>query len=56
MVKSNAQWYTAKLGSTPEFFCKWHGVGGRTIAKVVKYDLGVVKDFGPDIIILQLGK
>ena len=25
------------------------------IAKVVKYDLGVVKDFGLDIIILQLG-
>ena len=45
----------AKFGiSTPEFFCKWHGVGGRTIAKVVKYDLGVVKDFGPDIIILQI--
>ena len=48
--------YNAKFGiSTREFFCKWHGVGGRTIAKVVKYDLGVAKDFGPDIIILQLG-
>ena len=48
--------YNAKFAIlTPEFICKWHGVGGRTIAKVVKYDLGVVKDFGPDIIILQLG-
>ena len=56
ITSSQDNGYTAKLGiSTPEFFCKWHGVGGRTIAKVVKYDLGVVKDFGPDIIILQLG-
>ena len=56
ITSSQDNGYTAKLGIlTPEFFCKWHGVGGRTIAKVVKYDLGVVKDFGPDIIILQLG-
>ena len=27
----------------------------RTIAKVLKYDLSVVGDFGPDIVILQLG-
>ena len=48
--------YTSKLGNaTPTFICKWHGVGGRTIAKVLKYDLSVMKDFGPDIIILQLG-
>lgn len=47
--------YTAKLGiSMPDFICKWHGVGSQTIAKVLKYDLSVVKDFGPDIIILQL--
>ena len=56
ITSSQDHGYNAKLGiSTPEYFCRWHGVGGRTIAKVVKYDLGAVKDFGPDIIILQLG-
>ena len=48
--------FSAQLGiQSPDFICKWHGVGGRTIAKVLQYDLGVVRDFGPDIIILQLG-
>ena len=47
--------YTSKLGiSTPDFICKWHGVEGRPIAKVLKHDLIVVKEFGPNIIILQL--
>ena len=54
ITSSQDNGYTAKLGiPTPEFFCKWHDVGSQTIAKVVNYDLGVVKDF--DIIILQLG-
>ena len=48
--------FNAKFGIlTLELFCKWHGVGGPTIAKVVRYDLSVVKEFGPDIIIVQLG-
>ena len=48
--------FSAKLGiQLPDFICKWHSVGGRTIAKVLQYDLGVVRDFGPDIITLQLG-
>ena len=34
---------------------KWHGVGGRTVAKVLKHNLHVVKEFAPNIIILQLG-
>jgi len=32
-----------------------HGVGSQTIAKVWKYDLSVAKEFGPGMIILQLG-
>ena len=56
ITRSHDNEYTTKLGiSTPDFICKWHGVGGRTVAKVLKYDLSVVKEFGPDIIILQLG-
>ena len=54
--RPNESAYTAKFGiSTPEFLCKWHGVGGRTIDKVLKYDLSIVEDFGPDIVLLQLG-
>ena len=34
---------------------RWHGIGGRTVAKTIKYDLGVVASFAPNIVILQLG-
>ena len=34
---------------------KWHGIGGRTVAKTRQLDLGVVRSFAPDIVILQLG-
>ena len=33
----------------------WHGIGGRTVAKTIMYDLQVVTFFQPDIVILQLG-
>ena len=34
---------------------KWHGVGGRTVAKTMQYDLSVVASFTRDIVILHLG-
>ena len=34
---------------------RWRGTGGRTVAKTIQYDLGVVESFAPDIVILQLG-
>ena len=34
---------------------RWHGIGGRTVAKVIRYDLEIVRQFSPDIVILQLG-
>lgn len=34
---------------------RWRGVGGRTIAKTVKFDLGILHSFHPDIVIVQLG-
>ena len=33
----------------------WHGVGGRKIAKTVKFDLPIIHSFRPDIVIVQLG-
>ena len=34
---------------------RWHGVGGRTVAKTLQFDLPVVSSFRPDFVILQLG-
>ena len=34
---------------------KWHGMGGRTIAKVLAHDLHVVESFQPHLVILELG-
>ncbi|CAH3107063.1 unnamed protein product [Porites lobata] len=43
----------AKLSSLGSI--RFHGVGGRTIAKVRKFDLGIIRRLGPDIIVLELG-
>ena len=34
---------------------RWHGIGGRTISQTKAYDLHVVEEFAPNIVILQLG-
>ena len=34
---------------------KWHGIGGRTISKVIRHDLGIVETFSPEIVVIQLG-
>lgn len=46
---------TLSLGLTEPLQVKWHGVGGRTIAKVLAFDLHVVESFQPHIVILELG-
>ena len=33
---------------------EWHGVGGRTIHKMIKFDLGIVKLIKPDCVVLEL--
>ena len=43
----------AKLSSVGSV--NFHGVGGRTIAKVQKFDLSVIRRLCPDIIVLELG-
>ena len=34
---------------------KWHGIGGRTISKLIRHDLGIVETFSPEIVVDQLG-
>ena len=43
----------AKLSSLGSI--SFHGVGGRTIAKVRKFDLSLIRHLSPDIIVLGLG-
>ena len=33
---------------------KWHGIGGRTISKLIRHDLGIVETFAPEIVVNQL--
>lgn len=40
---------------TASALISWHWVGGRTIAKTVKFDLHIIYLFRPDIVIVQLG-
>ena len=32
-----------------------HGIGGRTVSQVCKYDIGVIVCLSPDIVILDIG-
>ena len=34
---------------------KWHGIGGRTISKLIRHDLGIVETFALEIVVIQLG-
>ena len=34
---------------------RFHGVGGRTIVKVRKFDLGIIRCLSPDILVLEVG-
>lgn len=46
---------TLSLGLEERINVMWHGIGGRTIAKVLQYDLHIVESFKPQIVILELG-
>ena len=46
---------TRSLGLEERINVMWHGIGGRTIAKVLQYDLHIVESFKPQIVILELG-
>ena len=32
-----------------------HGIGGRTVSKTREYDVGVVEEFAPNVVLMQLG-
>ena len=43
------------LGLEERINVKWRGIGGRTIVKVLQYDLHIVESFKPQIVVLGLG-
>ena len=43
------------LGLEERINVKWWRIGGRTIAKVLQYDLHIVESFKPQIVVLELG-
>ena len=54
-IVKNAPDYHLNLHLTDSVTVQWHGVGGRTIAKLCQCDLGKVIRFCPDIVFLQIG-
>ena len=52
---SHSNIYSHNLGLQDVAEIALFGVGGRTIAKVEKFDLGFVRAWKPDIVILELG-
>ena len=40
---------------TGDLSTKWHGIGGRSISKLIRHDLGIVETFAPEIVVDQLG-
>lgn len=45
----------SNLSLQGDLLIRWHGIGGRTVLKTRKYDLDIVKEFAPNVVILQLG-
>ena len=39
----------------PDVSIKLHGIGGRTVDKLIHYDFGYVQKFQPNIVILEVG-
>ena len=49
---SSSPMLTRSLGLEELINVMWHGIGGRTIAKVLQYDLHIVESFKPQIVIV----
>ena len=54
-VVKNTPDYHLNLNLADSVTVQWHGMGGRTIAKVRQFDLGEVIRFQWDIVFLQIG-
>ena len=44
-----------KLSLDGDLLIRWHGIRGRTVSRTREYDLSVVEEFAPNVVIMQLG-
>ena len=54
-IIKNSPTYNLNLNINASVTIHWHGVGGRTIDKVRRFDLTEVERFKPDVVFLQIG-
>ena len=54
-IVKNSPTYNLNLNINTSVTIHWHGVGGRTIDKVRRFDLTEVERFKPDVVFLQIG-
>ena len=54
-IIKNCPTYNLNLNINASATIHWHGVGGRTIDKVRRFDLTEVERFKPDVVFLQIG-
>ena len=54
-IKNNAPEYELNFKINEPVSVGWRGIGGRTIAKMKRYDLAAVSQFRPDIVYLEIG-
>ena len=55
LLQSFNEVFARNLHIDGDLSIKWHGIGGRTISKVIRHDLGIVEKFAPEIVVIQLG-
>ena len=51
----NFKVFATNLHIDGDLSIKWHGIGGRTISKVIRCDPGIVESFAPETVVIQLG-
>ena len=54
-ISSHSNDFNVNFRLAESVVTRWHGVGVRTVAKTLQFDLPVVSSFGTDIVIFQLG-
>ena len=54
-VQNNSNDFDLDFQISLPVLIRWHGVGGRTVEKTLKFDTHVLHSFRPDVVILQLG-
>ena len=55
LLQNSNEVFARNLHIDGDLSIKWHGIGGRTISKVIRHDLEIVETFAAEIVVIQLG-